>query len=43
MNTDGTGAKPFLSGFVAPVLSVATHKGMVYAGDLTGTIYQAKG
>ena len=43
MDTDGTGAKPFLSGFVAPVLSVATHGGMVYAGDLTGTIYRVKG
>ena len=32
-----------MTGFVAPVLSVATHKGYVYAGDLTGTIYKVKG
>jgi len=43
MGTDGKGAKPFLTGFVAPVLSVATHKGSVYAGDLTGSIYKVKG
>ena len=43
MKTDGSGIKPFMTGFVAPVLSVATHKGYVYAGDLTGTIYKVKG
>jgi glucose/arabinose dehydrogenase len=43
LKTDGTGIKPFLTRFVAPVLSVATHKGKVYAGDLTGTIYEVKG
>lgn len=43
MKTDGTGIKPFLTGFVAPVLSVTTHNGNVYAGDLTGTIYKVKG
>jgi len=43
LGTDGSGLKPFLTGFAAPVLSVATHKGHVYAGDLTGTIYRVKG
>jgi glucose/arabinose dehydrogenase len=43
MKTDGSGIKPFLKGFVAPVLSVATHKGFVYAGDLTGSIYKVRG
>lgn len=43
LKTDGTGIKPFMTGFVAPVLSVATNKGKVYVGDLTGTIYEVKG
>ncbi|MGB0119438.1 MAG: hypothetical protein WBP55_00635 [Solirubrobacterales bacterium] len=43
MKTDGTGIKPFLTGFAAPVLSVTTHKGNVYTGDFTGTIYKVKG
>jgi len=43
LKTDGTGMKPFMTGFVAPVLSVATHGGKVYVGDLTGTIYEVKG
>ncbi|MDQ2700980.1 MAG: hypothetical protein M3Y23_06595, partial [Actinomycetota bacterium] len=43
VGSDGKGAKPFMTGFAAPVLSVATHKGKVYAGDLTGTIYRVKG
>ncbi len=43
MKTDGTGIKPYLTGFVAPVLSVATHRGNVYVGDLTGSIYKVRG
>jgi glucose/arabinose dehydrogenase len=43
VKTDGTGGKPFMTGFVAPVLSVATHGGNVYVGDLTGTIYKVRG
>jgi glucose/arabinose dehydrogenase len=43
LKTDGSGVKPFMTGFVAPVLSVATHKGSVYVGDLTGSIYKVKG
>lgn len=38
--TKGTTPKPVLTGFVAPVLSVASHKGFLYAGDLTGRIYR---
>ncbi len=43
MKTDGSGIKPFLTGFVAPVLSVAAHRGFLYVGDLTGSIYKVKG
>ncbi|MDQ2700981.1 MAG: hypothetical protein M3Y23_06600 [Actinomycetota bacterium] len=42
LNSNGTGVKPFLGGYVAPVLSVAHHKGFVYTGDLTGTIYRVE-
>ena len=34
---------PLLTGFVAPVVALGTHAGMVYAGDLTGAIYSTKG
>lgn len=42
VRTDSTGAKPktVLKGFVAPVVGVASHKGFLYAGDLTGQIYR---
>lgn len=39
-NTGGSAAKPVMTGFVAPVLSVAYHRGFLYAGDLTGSIYR---
>ncbi len=42
MTAKGKQIKPFLSGFVAPVVALGTHKGTVYAGDLTGSIYSAK-
>lgn len=42
MKTDGTGIRPYMTGFVAPVLSVAVRKGDLYAGDLTGTIYRVR-
>jgi glucose/arabinose dehydrogenase len=42
MNTAGKQIKPFLSGYVAPVLAVGTRKGFVYTGDLTGAIYRVK-
>jgi glucose/arabinose dehydrogenase len=42
MNTAGKQIKPFLSGYVAPVLAVGTRHGFVYTGDLTGTIYRVK-
>jgi glucose/arabinose dehydrogenase len=42
MNTAGKQIKPFLSGYVAPVLAVGTRRGFVYTGDLTGTIYRVK-
>jgi glucose/arabinose dehydrogenase len=31
--------KPFLKGFAAPVVAVGIWGGMLYAGDLTGTVY----
>jgi glucose/arabinose dehydrogenase len=33
---------PVLTGFVAPVVALAVHGGMLYAGDLTGTVYRVK-
>lgn len=42
-NVRGTVIRDFLTGFVAPVLSTAVHKGFVYAGDFTGRIYRVKG
>ena len=39
----GTKQSDFVTGFVAPVLSTAVHKGFVYAGDFTGRIYRVKG
>ena len=42
MNTAGKQIKPFLSGYVAPVLAVGTRGGYVYTGDLTGAIYRVK-
>lgn len=38
--TRKTPLKPVLTGFAAPVLSVASHRGFLYAGDLTGRIYR---
>lgn len=35
--------KPLLTGFAAPVVALGTHRGQVYAGDLTGAIYRVKG
>lgn len=43
MKTDGTGIRPYLTGFLAPVLSVTSHKGDLYVGDLTGSIYKVRG
>jgi glucose/arabinose dehydrogenase len=31
---------PFLTGFVAPIVGLATHDGFVYVGDLTGSVYR---
>jgi glucose/arabinose dehydrogenase len=42
MNTAGKQIRPFLSGYVAPVLAVGTHRGYVYTGDVTGTLYRVK-
>lgn len=32
--------RPFLTGFVAPVIALGVNKGSVYVGDLTGSIYK---
>jgi glucose/arabinose dehydrogenase len=42
MNTNGKQVKPFLTGYVAPVLAVGARRGFIYTGDLTGTIYRVK-
>jgi glucose/arabinose dehydrogenase len=38
--TSGGTPKPFLTGFVAPVIGLGIDRGTVYVGDLTGTIYK---
>jgi hypothetical protein len=40
--TAGGKFTPVLTGFKAPVVALATHGGMVYAGDLTGSVYSFK-
>jgi glucose/arabinose dehydrogenase len=40
MSTAGKQIKPFLTGYVAPVLAVGTRRGHVYTGDVTGAIYR---
>ncbi len=42
MPTAGGPYKPFLTGFVAPVVAVGTHNGQLYVGDLTGAVYRVK-
>jgi glucose/arabinose dehydrogenase len=42
MSTKGGLSTPFLTGFVAPVVALTTHGGMLYAGDLTGAVYGVK-
>jgi glucose/arabinose dehydrogenase len=38
----GGASKPFLTGFVAPVVAVGARAGQLYVGDLTGAIYTVK-
>jgi glucose/arabinose dehydrogenase len=40
--TGGTKTTPVLVGFKAPVVALATHGGLVYAGDLTGSVYSVR-
>jgi glucose/arabinose dehydrogenase len=40
--TTGGKSTPVLTGFKAPVVALATHGGLVYAGDLTGSVYSFK-
>ena len=43
LSANGGGTpKTFLSGYVAPVVALGTHKGWVYSGDVTGAVYRAK-
>jgi glucose/arabinose dehydrogenase len=42
MSTKGGLSTPFLTGFVAPVVALTTHDGMLYVGDLTGAVYGVK-
>lgn len=39
MPASGGTPKPLLEGFVAPVIALGINNGVVYVGDLTGTIY----
>lgn len=39
MPVAGGTPKPFMQGFVAPVIALGSHAGRIYVGDLTGTIY----
>jgi glucose/arabinose dehydrogenase len=39
---DGGKRKPVLTGFAAPVVGLGIHKGWLYAGDLTNTVYRVK-
>src|SRR4029079_13148560 len=34
--------RPFLTGFVAPVLAIGARAGTLYVGDLTGSIYTVR-
>ncbi|MEO9176449.1 MAG: hypothetical protein ABI317_13125 [Gaiellales bacterium] len=38
----GAKTTPLLVGFKAPVVALGVHGGMVYAGDLTGSVYSVK-
>ncbi len=40
MSSKGGAYRPFLTGFVAPVVGVGGHAGRLYVGDLTGSIYR---
>jgi glucose/arabinose dehydrogenase len=40
MSLKGGLSTPFLTGFVAPVVALATHAGALYVGDLTGSVYR---
>ena len=42
MPTTGGAYRPFLTGFVAPVVALGAHGGRLYVGDLTGSIYGLK-
>jgi len=39
----GGSFKPFLTGYLAHVLSLGAYAGRVYNGDLSGTLYSVKG
>jgi glucose/arabinose dehydrogenase len=38
----GGAAKPFVTGFVAPVVGLAAHGGWIYIGELTGQVFRVK-
>ena len=42
MPQSGGKFKPFLTGFVAPVVALGVHAGKLYVGDLTGAVYSVK-
>lgn len=40
LSTSGGKAKPFLTGFAAPIIGLGVHAGWVYVGGLDGNIYR---
>jgi hypothetical protein len=40
LSTSGGKAKPFLTGFVAPIIGLGVHDGFVYVGGMDGTVYR---
>jgi glucose/arabinose dehydrogenase len=42
MSVHGGKTKPVLTGFVAPIVALATHNGFVYVGELTGQVFRVK-
>lgn len=39
---DGGRLKPLMTGFVAPTVGLAVHKGYVYVGELTGRVFRVR-
>jgi glucose/arabinose dehydrogenase len=42
MPLSGGALKPFLTGFVAPIVGLGAHAGWLYVGELTGQVFRVK-